>query len=159
MYTFMMKVEKISKSLSDTEKMAEEFLKILDQKIKSLPDKSNSVVIGLAGDLGSGKTTFTQFIGKILGIKEKIQSPTFVIQKIYETRHSTFKKIYHIDLYRLEDEKEIRILNLKDIVEEQNNLILIEWPKKLGKGQFDKNMIQINFEFIDENTRKISYVL
>ncbi len=55
-------------------------------------------VIGLAGDLGAGKTTFTQFFGKALGVRDSINSPTFTIMKHYEGRYF----LTHIDAYRLE---------------------------------------------------------
>jgi tRNA threonylcarbamoyladenosine biosynthesis protein TsaE len=56
-------------------------------------------VLGLEGDLGAGKTTFTQFLGQALGIEDTINSPTFTIMKIYEEGRIP---LYHIDAYRLD---------------------------------------------------------
>ena len=55
-------------------------------------------VIGLNGDLGAGKTVFTKGIGKYLGIKRTINSPTFTIMKIYDTQNSEISKLYHLDV-------------------------------------------------------------
>lgn len=60
-------------------------------------------VIGLNGDLGAGKTVFTKGIGKYLGIKRTINSPTFTIMKIYDTQNSEISKLYHLDVYRLDN--------------------------------------------------------
>src|SRR6185295_9824226 len=89
-----------------------------------------ATVVGLQGDLGSGKTTFTKIIGKLLGIEETIQSPTFVIQKIYKAKHPIFKKFYHLDLYRIDDPKELNIFHLDEIFNNPENLIFIEWPER-----------------------------
>lgn len=62
-----------------------------------------NLVIALTGDLGAGKTTFTKGIGKALGIKRVINSPTFTIMKIYnaENKKNGIDKLYHLDVYRL----------------------------------------------------------
>lgn len=64
-----------------------------------------NLVISLTGDLGAGKTTFTKGIGKALGIKRVINSPTFTIMKIYdaENKINNIEKLYHLDVYRLTD--------------------------------------------------------
>lgn len=56
-------------------------------------------VLGLEGDLGAGKTTFTKFLGEALGIKGVINSPTFTIMKVYDDGRLP---LYHIDAYRLD---------------------------------------------------------
>jgi tRNA threonylcarbamoyladenosine biosynthesis protein TsaE len=73
-----------TKNLEETKKIAE----ILLRKI-SAPQNSASLIT-LSGDLGAGKTTFTQKIGEILEIKEKINSPTFVISKRYSIKSKKF---------------------------------------------------------------------
>ena len=64
-------------------------------------NKSGASILALYGDLGAGKTTFTQTLGEILGIKEDITSPTFVIMKRYQTANESFRSLIHIDAYRL----------------------------------------------------------
>lgn len=82
--------EFISHSEEDTINFASNFAKILNK---------NSVII-LSGDLGSGKTKFTEGVLKHFGLENKISSPTFTIVNEY---HSSAMNIYHFDLYRLSD--------------------------------------------------------
>src|SRR3989338_8035019 len=91
-------MKKISKNLVDTQKLAKDFLKNIQ------PQKKEATIIGLYGDLGTGKTTFVQALARQAGIKRKVNSPTFVIMKNYELRITNFKKLIHIDAYRLKFE-------------------------------------------------------
>ncbi len=115
-----------------------------------------AVVVGLSGDLGAGKTTFSQQVAKFLGIEEVVNSPTFVIQKNYKTKNDTFKNFVHIDAYRLEDSSEIEKLRFKELLNTPNTLIFIEWPEKISEV-LPKETLLLSFLSIDENTRKISY--
>jgi tRNA threonylcarbamoyladenosine biosynthesis protein TsaE len=138
-----------SHSLDETRNIAQEFLNKIQEE--------NINVVGLRGNLGSGKTSFVKAVGEILGIKEAIQSPTYVIQKIYEMDHPRFKKLYHLDLYRIEDQKELSIFRFEEIFESKENLVLIEWPERANQAVYPGDMIYVNFEFIDENTRNVSF--
>lgn len=141
----------ISKSLKETKKIAEEFI---NKKIQA--EKEGATIIGLFGDLGSGKTTFTQFLAKKLGIKEIITSPTFVLEKIYAIKNKKgFDKLIHIDAYRLESSQELINLGFKEISKDSKNLILIEWPERVA-GALPKELIKINFKFISEFEREIN---
>lgn len=83
-------------------------------------------VITLSGDLGAGKTTLTKEIGKTLGIKEDINSPTFNILKCYFNKNGL--DLYHIDAYRLEDvPRENKNIGLEEVIEGEG-LAVIEWP-------------------------------
>ena len=144
----------ISKSISDTEKIAEDFVKKL-----SLGFYNNALVVGLYGDLGSGKTTFTQAIAKIFGIKEDITSPTYVIMKSYKiNQNSTLNiphsNLIHIDAYRLNSSKELLVLGFDKIVSDPRNIIFIEWPE-IVRDILPENHLKINFNFIGENEREI----
>jgi len=114
-------------------------------------------VILLRGDLGSGKTTFTQGLGIAIGIKKNIISPTFLIMRTYELPEKIGKAthFYHIDLYRTNSEKDIEGLGLYDLLEKKENIVAIEWPERLG-ASLPKNSIFLFFEHIDETTRKIT---
>ncbi|MCF0109153.1 MAG: tRNA (adenosine(37)-N6)-threonylcarbamoyltransferase complex ATPase subunit type 1 TsaE [Erysipelotrichaceae bacterium] len=79
------------------------------------------MVIIMSGDLGAGKTTLTQAIGKGLGITRTISSPTFTILKIYKGR----MPLYHIDAYRLEGLHQD--LGFEEMIED-DGLTVIEWP-------------------------------
>jgi tRNA threonylcarbamoyladenosine biosynthesis protein TsaE len=153
-----------SKNPEETKEIAKKFLNCLENK-KRNNILNTAEVVGLSGNLGSGKTTFTKYIGEILGVAETIQSPTFVLQKIYNTKHPVFKKIVHMDFYRIDNSEELKILKLEDLVSDPNNLVLIEWPEKANKpngngGFLPNHMEKIHFDFMEEGnsmTRKITY--
>ncbi|MCD6225531.1 threonylcarbamoyl-AMP synthase [bacterium] len=107
--------------------------KVIAQKIYQqffLPSLSKTaVVVILHGNLGVGKTVFAQGIGALW--KEQLISPTFVLIDEREIGNSVLKRLYHIDLYRLESEKEIEDLQLEKFAK-RGNLLLIEWGNKLS---------------------------
>lgn len=109
-------------------------------------------VIALIGDLGAGKTIFAQGFAKGLGIKEKIISPTFILQREYKIPSSK-KILYHLDLYRLENEEQFKHLGLEELFE-SGNIILIEWADKI-KNIFPKNTTILEIKKISENERQI----
>ncbi len=90
-------------------------------------------VIGLEGNLGSGKTTFAQGFARGLGIKEKIQSPTFVILKRFKVQNPKFKNFYHVDAYRLQNPKEFLALGWEKIISKAHNIMLVEWADRITK--------------------------
>lgn len=138
-----MKKVYISKSVEDTQNIAKELA-------KTALEKKSTVVVGLQGELGGGKTTFLQGFAKGLGVKDKILSPTFVIFKKFKAKGRTF---YHFDCYRVNAE-EILELGFEDIVSNDKNIITIEWANNI-KEIMPKNTIWIDFKFIDEETRKV----
>ncbi|OHA92329.1 MAG: tRNA (adenosine(37)-N6)-threonylcarbamoyltransferase complex ATPase subunit type 1 TsaE [Candidatus Zambryskibacteria bacterium RIFCSPLOWO2_02_FULL_51_21] len=104
-----------------------------------------ATVVALQGELGSGKTTFAQAFGKVMGVREFMPSPTFVIMKVYDIDFHGFKKLIHIDAYRLEKEEELLNLGWAKIAEEPENLILIEWPENV-EGLIPKDAKRIQFK-------------
>ena len=146
----------ISQSVEETNKFALDFIKKFSENNKDKIGKAT--VAGLFGDLGSGKTTFTQAIGKILGVKEVMTSPTFVIEKRYDLDGQYgFKKLIHIDAYRLDSGAEILKLNFQEDLNNPDNLILIEWPERV-EGALPADILRINFKFISEFEREIDMV-
>jgi tRNA threonylcarbamoyladenosine biosynthesis protein TsaE len=137
----------LSKSREETKEIANKFL-------ETLTTGETATVVALHGDLGAGKTTFTQEVGKLLGIEENMHSPTFVIEKIYSIDYKNFKNLIHIDAYRLEKESELLHLGWQEIIKEKENLIFIEWPERVS-GIMPTESKMINFKFIDEETREI----
>lgn len=114
----------------------------------------SAVVLAMYGNLGGGKTTFLQGFAEGLGIKEKILSPTFVILKHFKMTNKNFTDFYHIDCYRLNDHKDILELDFKEIIKNPKNIVAVEWPEKI-REVLPENIIEINFSFIDENTREL----
>jgi len=113
--------------------------------------------------LGGGKTTFLQGFAKKLGIKEKILSPTFVIMRKFKIRENScpnsckFVGFYHIDCYRIEKPKEILDLGFREIIQDPQNIMAIEWAEKIKKI-LPKNTLWINFKFISQAKREITVI-
>ncbi|MEK7542495.1 MAG: tRNA (adenosine(37)-N6)-threonylcarbamoyltransferase complex ATPase subunit type 1 TsaE [Patescibacteria group bacterium] len=163
----------LSSSAKETQHFAGKFAcDILEHHRKC----KDALVVGLKGNLGSGKTTFVQGFARGLGIQEKILSPTFVIIKKYEIRstksetkrkakhvsnfdirYSDFGCLYHIDCYRIKDEQDLLSLGWDKIVSDPQNLILIEWPERIQKI-LPKDTVSISFEITKENERRISFL-
>ena len=83
-------------------------------------------VLCLVGDLGAGKTLFTQNLVKMLGVETEVTSPTFSLMNVYEG----ICPIFHFDLYRLEREDELDELGFYEYTEEPNGIVIIEWADK-----------------------------
>lgn len=137
--------------------------RILALEIKSSPvfDKG-AFVIALEGDLGGGKTTFTQGFAEGFGIKEKILSPTFVVLKHFDIHKHTlknsqsFRSFYHMDCYRLESPSDLLAFGFKEIIKNPENIVLIEWADKIRRV-LPKNHLKIKFKYLDNNQREISF--
>jgi len=137
---------------SEIDAYAEEVLRAHQGERELGGDKAT--VIGLSGELGAGKTTFVQALAKVLRITEHVTSPTFVIARFYDVpAHPRFKKLVHIDAYRIEHESELRPLGYESLLADPGNLVVIEWPSLLGKN-FPEYADQIFIEVVDQTTRK-----
>ena len=112
------------------------------------------IVIALIGNLGSGKTTFTQGFAKGLGISENVGSPTFKLVSEYDGQKG---KLIHVDAYRLEGIDDFMNIGGEDILATPKAIILIEWGDKL-ESILPPDAIRISFERVldVENERLIS---
>jgi len=151
----------ITNIFGETQRLGEEFAKDI---VKRHPP--GVVLIALHGELGSGKTTFVQGIARGLRIKRRIISPTFVIVRRYKLKSQMsklkstsqiFKLFYHIDLYRVENAKQIETLGIGEILKDPKNIVAIEWAEKMGK-LLPKKRWDIEFEYLEEDKRKIFVV-
>ncbi len=86
--------------------------------------------LALIGDLGSGKTTFVKGLARGFGVKNKITSPTFVLFKLYQTKHKKIKWLIHADCYRVLG-KEILKMGLAEYLYRPDTIVAIEWAEKL----------------------------
>ncbi len=125
---------------------AEDFLNDISANYSNL---NHALLVALSGNLGAGKTTFTQQVANLLDVEEKITSPTFVLMKKYDIDFGQFRNLIHIDAYRVEDSDEVSILNLPELFEDPENLILLEWPEKIS-DILPEERITISFEVVDE---------
>lgn len=97
---------------------------LLGEKIANLIQ--DNLIICLEGDLGAGKTLFTQSLCKALKVKEIVTSPTFNLMNVYEGD----RRIYHFDLYRLENEDDLYEIGFYEYTDVENEAVLIEWPDR-----------------------------
>lgn len=142
-------------NLHDLDQVAKE---ALNQALKIDNQGNSAVVLALYGDLGSGKTTFTKSLARILDITETVTSPTFVIQKNFNIKNGeilkNFQKLIHIDTYRIDLQDELIKLGWHQNVADDKNLIVVEWPENV-EDILPENTIRIYFQFVDETTREI----
>jgi tRNA threonylcarbamoyladenosine biosynthesis protein TsaE len=109
----------------------------------------------LRGDLGAGKTTLVKGIaeGFQAASEEDVTSPTFTLIHEYRGRAAA---LYHIDLYRVDTQRELETLGLDDLMGE-NSILLIEWGEKFPRFERECD-VEILLERIGENERKIRVV-
>ena len=122
-------------SLEKTQQIAEKLAQVVTE---------NDIIL-LNGDLGAGKTTFSQYFGKALGVKRTINSPTFNIIKSYKGR----LPFHHMDCYRLEDSDED--LGFDEYFND-NGVTIIEWSKFIQE-YLPKERLEINIKYIDADKR------
>jgi len=110
-------------------------------------------IIGLIGELGSGKTTFVQGLAKGLGIKKRVLSPTFIFVRPYNLFPIPYT-LFHIDLYRIKTSEDAKDLGLEEIWSDPKNIVVIEWAEKI-KDILPEKTIKIYFEYLGEKKRRI----
>lgn len=116
------------------------------KKLASKLDKSDIVV--LTGELGSGKTKFTEGFLEFFGLEKEISSPTFTIVNEYNSENGL--NIYHFDVYRLSDIEEFYAIGGEEYFE--NGICIIEWGEIILDA-LPQDYIHITFEKISENER------
>lgn len=126
----------VSHSENDTIKFADEFASKLD---------GHSIIV-LSGDLGSGKTKFTEGVLKHFGLEDEISSPTFTIVNEYDAKDF---KIFHFDLYRLADVDEFYAMGGEEYL--QNGLCIFEWGEMIEEI-LQTHYTKITFSRDTENT-------
>jgi len=113
----------------------------------------NGSVVALQGTLGSGKTCLTKGIALGLGIKENITSPTYTIINEYPIPSGKADTLYHIDVYRLNSEKEFDDLGGQEIIN-SNGISVIEWSERIS-GLLPDNTIMVLLEITEVSLRRI----
>jgi tRNA threonylcarbamoyladenosine biosynthesis protein TsaE len=131
-----MEKSRIIDSLSSLESLAEQCSKFLFE----------GFVLCLGGDLGAGKTTFTKYLGKHMGITDTINSPTFTIMKIYEGR----LPLYHMDVYRLQGAD----YELEEYIYGEG-VTVIEWYHHIEEI-IPEDYLEIEIEIMDASKRKFT---
>ena len=143
--------EKRLSSLDELPALVEEVLSILPRR------ESGAGVIALHGELGAGKTAFVQALGRALGVREHITSPTFVLMKSYNTpRHDFFNTLIHIDAYRIDDASEMTTLHFKELLQRPRTLVAIEWAERI-EGLLPHDAVHLTLTHEGDTTRKVVY--
>jgi len=120
------------------------------------PKSDGATLVTLSGELGAGKTSFTQGVARALGVEGAVTSPTFVLMKIYPLIDKPFKRLVHIDAYRLKGAEELSPLGLDEVLADSENLVLLEWPEQV-EGGLSKADHTLSFTVVSENERKLIY--
>ena len=111
-------------------------------------------LVMLRGELGAGKTTLAKGIAEGLqaAAHEDVTSPTFTL--IHEYR-GTEVNIFHVDLYRIERQRELDTLGLDELIAEQGNLVLLEWGEKFARFEKERD-VEIRIERKGEQERRLT---
>ncbi|MBI3458692.1 tRNA (adenosine(37)-N6)-threonylcarbamoyltransferase complex ATPase subunit type 1 TsaE [Candidatus Azambacteria bacterium] len=170
------------KIITNNSKETHELARCLGQLLMEIKN-DQLIFLALEGELGAGKTTFVQGLAKGLGMKEKILSPTFVLMKGFEIPEKAKKQrsqgtekqgnketrkqennemkvetkqnrmFYHLDGYRLKNEQELETINFKEILK-NNNIVVMEWADKVKKS-LPKKYMKIQFKYLGKDKREI----
>ena len=135
-------IESVSHSAEETVEMGRELARRLRPP----------VLVLLSGELGSGKTTLTKGIISGLGAarEEDVTSPTFTLVHVFHDH----TKVYHVDLYRVEEIRDIETLGLEDALSEPA-VVVIEWPERFSL-RTDWPKIRVQLEHLEGDTRRIT---
>lgn len=143
-----MEKEFITKDLKETRKLGEMFASELQ----------GGEIICLSGELGAGKTTFSQGILEGLGAKGPYTSPTFVVMKHYEIKAPKTGGIgnaYHVDAYRIGPDDMLN-LGWEEMISGEKNVVIVEWAERLG-SIIPECAVRIDFSWEGENERKMVF--
>lgn len=142
-----------SHSPEDTQRFAREQALALTNQGRGEP-----LVIALEGELGAGKTTFTQAFAEALGVSDRVKSPTFVLMKHYSLSGvPDYDLLYHLDCYRLKDFKDLGPLGVKEILKRPGTIVLIEWAERVA-DILPESYWRTVFEHKAEQERTISII-
>ena len=119
------------------------------------PGSERATLVTLSGELGAGKTTFVQQVASIFGVEEAVTSPTFVLAKIYDLPKSDFKRLIHIDAYRLTSGAELTPLGFHELMKDPENLIMLEWPEQVEDALPEPDLA-LAFSVHEDGSRSIT---
>ena len=148
-------MKKVFKNEKETLAFAEKFAKTF----------RGGEVVALVGELGAGKTVFTKGLARGLGIKERVQSPTFLLMKVYvakaqkTAKTQKIKFLCHVDAYRLSNAAELVDIGILDWLGRADTVTVIEWADKVPELLRGKKVIKIKMELGEkEEERKVEVI-
>jgi tRNA threonylcarbamoyladenosine biosynthesis protein TsaE len=120
---------------------------------KGIRSTDASLVISLEGELGAGKTTLVGGLLSAFGFSGHARSPTYTLIEPYEIAG---RFIFHLDLYRLVDSREVEALGLRDLLQPLT-VLLIEWPER-GAGALPTLDVSIRIEYAPQSGRLLTFL-
>lgn len=146
------------KQLSFNVKSARETAAIarnLAAEIKKTRPGRGAVVVGLNGELGSGKTVFVKSFMRALGVRRRVISPTFILMRNFQLK-GLYARAYHVDAYRTGG-KNLGRLGFKGILDNPKNIVIVEWADR-ARRLLPRSATMINFEHgIKHNERRLTF--
>jgi len=142
-------MERTVESLEDLQKEAAGF-------VARLAPGAGATLVTLSGELGAGKTAFSKAAAHALGVEDVVNSPTFVLEKIYPLAGGPFARFVHIDAYRLENGSELAPLGFEALMQDAGNLVFLEWPEKVAHA-LPVPAARISFEVLPGGARRLAY--
>ena len=141
----------VSRGATETKRWAGTILR------KLFPLGREPLILALSGELGSGKTTFVQGLARFLGIRGRMQSPTFVLMKWYDIslrrwRALPYRRLIHADAYRIKTIAEARRLGFPEVFADRDAIVVVEWADRIRK-LFPNSAVWIYFHH-GENPRE-----
>lgn len=134
-----------------TEVQSEQEMKALGRKLGEL--LKGGEIIELVGDVGAGKTTLTKGIADGMGVDDDVQSPSFTINRVYDTPNSL--QLAHYDFYRLQDAG-IMAAELQETANDKQTVTIIEWAE-IVKGVLPEDRLTVTITSPAEETRKLEW--
>lgn len=134
-----------------------EVVRKLITSLQTISPRKSALVVGLEGELGTGKTAFVREFVSEIGRGAEVTSPTFILMQKFPISENDipFTEVVHIDAYRIEDPEELLVLSWEELIKNPRNLIFVEWPERV-ETILPPDALAIHFEFKDDGTRTIS---
>lgn len=120
------------------------------------PREDGATLVTLSGELGAGKTAFTQALAAALGVNDPVTSPTFVLEKVYQLEGQKFSRLVHIDAYRLTGGEELTPLGFDEVMRDSATLVVLEWPERVA-DKLPKAAVAATLVAHPDGSRTISY--
>ncbi len=142
-------MEKDIEAILDLEMVAKQLVSELGSR-----NREKATVLALYGELGAGKTTFIQTLARHMGVRDTVNSPTFVVMKNYTLNAQPWSRLVHIDAYRIEEPTEMEVIKLPELLNDSTNIVAIEWADRVSE-YLPEDVVNLHFN-LDNRSRTLS---
>tara|TARA_B100000745_G_scaffold85229_1_gene53458 strand:- start:996 stop:1436 length:441 start_codon:yes stop_codon:yes gene_type:complete len=142
-------MEKDIEAILDLEMVAKQLVRELGSR-----NREKATVLALYGELGAGKTTFIQTLARHMGVRDTVNSPTFVVMKNYTLNAQPWSRLVHIDAYRIEEPTEMEVIKLPELLNDSTNIVAIEWADRVSE-YLPEDVVNLHFN-LDNRSRTLS---